>query len=57
VAHLISNGDLGSIILFGSFLLWAAYDRISLKHRADRGAPASCLTQPMWSRQHAGSPS
>jgi uncharacterized membrane protein len=40
VAHLISNGDLGSIILFGSFLLWAAYDRISLKHRADRGAPA-----------------
>jgi uncharacterized membrane protein len=38
-AHLISNGDLGSIILFGSFLLWAGYDRVSLKHRADAGAP------------------
>src|ERR1700737_4761475 len=39
VAHLISNGDLGSILLFGSFLLWAGYDRITLKHRADSGAP------------------
>ena len=38
-AHLIANGDLGSIILFGSFLAWAVYDRISLKHRADPGAP------------------
>jgi uncharacterized membrane protein len=39
VAHLISNGDLGSIILFGSFLAWAVYDRISLKSRSDAGAP------------------
>lgn len=39
VAHLISNGDLGSILLFGSFLLWAGYDRMTLKHRADAGAP------------------
>lgn len=38
-AHLIANGDLGSIILFGSFLGWAVFDRISLKSRADRGAP------------------
>ena len=38
-AHLISNGDLGSIILFGSILAWAVYDRISLKHRSDPGAP------------------
>jgi uncharacterized membrane protein len=38
-AHLISNGDLGGIILFGSFLGWAVFDRISLKHRADAGAP------------------
>ncbi|WP_139483009.1 NnrU family protein [Bradyrhizobium ivorense] len=38
-AHLLANGDLGSIILFGSFLAWAVYDRISLKHRADAGAP------------------
>ena len=38
-AHLIANGDLGSIILFGSFLAWAVFDRISLKHRTDAGAP------------------
>ncbi len=38
-AHLLANGDFGSIILFGSFLGWAVYDRISLKHRADAGAP------------------
>jgi len=37
-AHLLANGDLGSIILFGSFLGWAVFDRISLKHRTD-GAP------------------
>lgn len=39
LAHLIANGDLGSIILFGSLLAWAVYDRISLKHRSDPGAP------------------
>jgi uncharacterized membrane protein len=38
-AHLLANGDLGSIILFGSFLGWAVFDRISLKHRTDAGAP------------------
>ncbi len=38
-AHLLANGDLGSIVLFGSFLGWAVFDRISLKHRADAGAP------------------
>jgi uncharacterized membrane protein len=37
--HLLANGDLGSIILFGSFLGWAVFDRISLKHRVDAGAP------------------
>lgn len=39
VGHLISNGDLGSIILFGSLLAWAVYDRITLKHRTDPGGP------------------
>jgi uncharacterized membrane protein len=36
--HLLANGDLGSIILFGSFLAWAVYDRISLKYRDDPGS-------------------
>jgi uncharacterized membrane protein len=39
VAHLLANGDLGSILLFGSFLAWAVFDRVSLKHRTDAGAP------------------
>jgi uncharacterized membrane protein len=38
-AHLLANGDLGSIILFGSFLGWAVFDRISLKRRGDAGGP------------------
>ena len=33
LAHLIANGDLASILLFGSFLAYAAYDRITLKGR------------------------
>jgi uncharacterized membrane protein len=38
-AHLIANGDLGAIILFGSILAWAVYDRITLKRRSDPGGP------------------
>jgi uncharacterized membrane protein len=38
-AHLLANGDLGGIILFGAVLAWAVYDRISLKHRTDPGGP------------------
>jgi uncharacterized membrane protein len=38
-AHLCANGDLGGMILFGSVLAWAVYDRIALKHRGDVGAP------------------
>ena len=38
-AHLLANGDLGSIILFGSFLGWAVFDRISLKRRSDSSGP------------------
>jgi uncharacterized membrane protein len=39
VAHLIANGDLGSVVLFGSVLAWAVYDRITLKYRSDPAAP------------------
>src|SRR6476659_615879 len=34
-AHLLSNGELGSILLFGTFLGWAVFARISTKRRAD----------------------
>jgi len=36
-AHLLSNGDLGSIILFGSFLAWGIYARIAVKRRESAG--------------------
>ena len=35
-AHLLVNGDLASILLFGSFLAWAVWNRIAVKRR---GAP------------------
>ncbi|MVA98734.1 NnrU family protein [Nitratireductor sp. CAU 1489] len=35
VAHLLANGDLASILLFGSFLVWAVLDRISVKRRGE----------------------
>ncbi len=38
LAHLLVNGDVGGIVLFGSLLLWAGYDRIALKRRGDSGA-------------------
>jgi uncharacterized membrane protein len=44
VAHLLANGDLGSILLFGSILAWAVAARISVKRRdeaAAHGAPAA----------------
>ncbi|SON56463.1 putative membrane protein [Hartmannibacter diazotrophicus] len=31
--HLLANGDLASILLFGAFLAWAVVDRIALKRR------------------------
>jgi len=37
LAHLLSNGDLGSILLFGSFLAWGVYARIAAKRRGDVG--------------------
>ncbi|HTT47190.1 MAG TPA: NnrU family protein [Pseudolabrys sp.] len=45
-AHLLSNGDLASILLFGSFLAWGVYARIAAKRRGDLGtttAPAGWL--------------
>ena len=37
LAHLLANGDLASLVLFGSFLAFAVYDRISVKERGDLG--------------------
>lgn len=32
-AHLLANGDLGSILMFGTFLAWAVIARIALKRQ------------------------
>lgn len=40
LAHLLANGDLGALILFGAFLAWAVYDRVAVKRRGDMGAPS-----------------
>ncbi|HEX2492453.1 MAG TPA: NnrU family protein, partial [Steroidobacter sp.] len=36
LAHLIANGTLPDVLLFGGFLAWAIADRISLKRRTQR---------------------
>ena len=38
-AHLLVNGNLPDLLLFGSFLIWAVADRISMTHRAPRPVP------------------
>lgn len=43
VAHLVANGDLGSIVLFGSLLAWAGYDRVAVGRR-----PAADLRANGW---------
>ena len=45
LAHLLANGDLGSILLFGSFLAWAVAARISVKRR-DEAVPHGAPLEP-----------
>jgi len=42
--HLLVNGSLADVLLFGSVLAWAVADRISLKRRSPRPIP----TAPPW---------
>ena len=42
--HLLVNGSLADVVLFGSMLAWAVADRISLKRRPPRPYPAA----PPW---------
>jgi len=34
-AHLLANGDLASVVLFGSFLAWAVADRVAVGRRGE----------------------
>ncbi len=39
-AHLITNGALSGVLLFGSFLAWSIADLVSLRHRQPGPIPA-----------------
>ena len=41
LAHLLANGMLADVLLFGVILAWAVADRISLKHRPAHAVPAA----------------
>ncbi|MCX7325397.1 MAG: NnrU family protein [Hyphomicrobiales bacterium] len=55
-AHLLANGDLGGILLFGGFLIWAVLARISLKRRENVKLPVAPagFTQRDWIAIGAG---
>jgi uncharacterized membrane protein len=40
-AHLLANGTLADVLLFGAFLAWAVLDRISVKRRPPRAIPGA----------------
>jgi uncharacterized membrane protein len=41
LAHLLANGNLADVILFGAFLAWAVADRISLRRRTPLPVPGA----------------
>lgn len=40
LAHLLVNGTVADVVLFGALLVWAVVDRVSLKRRPARPAPS-----------------
>jgi uncharacterized membrane protein len=46
LAHLLANGYLADVLLFGGFLAWAVADRISLKRRSAPQAPPTAPPGP-----------
>jgi uncharacterized membrane protein len=46
LAHLLANGTLADLVLFGGFLAWAVVDRISLKRRSTPQAPRTAPPGP-----------
>ena len=46
LAHLVSNGDAGGMLLFGAFFVWSIYARVALALRGDFGAaPSAAFTR------------
>lgn len=46
-AHLLANGDVASVVLFGAFLAWAIADRISVARRERSGAVTVVAAGPV----------
>lgn len=46
LGHLLANGELNSVILFGSFLAYAVFDRIMVKRRGDNGPGPEVTLNP-----------
>ncbi len=44
-AHLLTNGTLPDLLLFGTFLVWSTVDRISMAHRTERPVPGLPITR------------
>ncbi|MBC6403127.1 MAG: NnrU family protein [Hyphomonadaceae bacterium] len=47
MGHLLANGELNSVILFGAFLVYAVIDRIAVKRRGDNG-PLDAVPDIKW---------
>jgi len=41
LAHLLVNGAIVNVVLFGAFLVWAVVDRISMGYRVQRPLPSA----------------
>ena len=46
IAHLLANGTLADVILFGSFLIWAIFNYAAARRR-DRATHAAYVTGPV----------
>jgi len=46
LGHLLSNGELNGVILFGSFLAYAVFDRVMVKRRGDNGPGPDATLSP-----------
>lgn len=46
LGHLLANGELNSVMLFGSFLAFAVFDRIRVKRRGDNGPEPDAVLKP-----------
>lgn len=47
VGHLLANGELNSVLLFGSFLAFAVFDRIMVKRRSEPEASGAGVSSTM----------